>query len=121
MQLNRVMIFVKDMPRMSAFYQNVLGFGIVKESEMEDYVELCVGAVTLALHAIPQALAEEIEITAPPQPREQNPVKLIFEVENMDMERKRLENLGVILIERSWGALDGVDLEGNVFGIYKSA
>jgi predicted enzyme related to lactoylglutathione lyase len=44
-------------------------------------------------------------------------VKLSFEVEDVVSEIERLEALGVTIIKRPWGAYDGVDPEGNVFGI----
>ena len=73
--------------------------------------------IRFALHAIPPEIASDIEITSPPRVRGQNPVKLIFEVDDVEAERARLELLGTKMVERPWGAWDGVDPEGNVFGI----
>jgi predicted enzyme related to lactoylglutathione lyase len=50
-------------------------------------------------------------------PREKTPIKLSFQVPDVDSERRRLEALGVTVLRRSWGAYEGVDPEGNVFGI----
>ena len=44
-------------------------------------------------------------------------MKLIFEVDDVEAERARLELLGTTMVQRPWGAWDGVDPEGNVFGI----
>lgn len=44
-------------------------------------------------------------------------MKLLFVVPDVERERARLETLGVTLLIRPWGACDGVDPEGNVFGL----
>ena len=79
-------------------------------------MEFDAGAATFALHAIP--LAQRCEAPSTPHVRENNPVKLSFEVADSAAERERLEALGVTIVQRPWGAYDGVDPEGNVFGIY---
>lgn len=112
MRLCGAMIFVKDLNRMAAFYHDVLGLMPIAETRIENYVEFVSGPATFALHAIPAEIAAEIVISDPPKAREQNPVKLSFEADI-----RRLRELGVTIIERPWGAFDGVDPEGNVFGI----
>jgi catechol 2,3-dioxygenase-like lactoylglutathione lyase family enzyme len=115
MRLNRAMIFVKDLDRMVAFYSDTLGLKAIEETRIDNFVEFEAGGTKFALHAIPSEIADQIEISAPPKPRANCPVKLTFEVE--DAELKRLQELGVTIIERPWGACDAVDPEGNVFGI----
>src|ERR1700684_1566998 len=44
MRLNRAMIFVKDINRMTAFYANTLGLKPVEETRMENWVEFEAGA-----------------------------------------------------------------------------
>jgi len=83
----------------------------------DTWAEFDAGGVSFALHAIPPEIASQIEIATPPRPRGQNPVKLIFEVDDVDAERARLELLGVTMVQRPWGAWDGIDPEGNVFGL----
>ncbi len=117
MRLNRAMIYVKDLPRMAAFYGEILGLKAIEETRMDNWVEFEAGTARFALHAVPSHLARQIEISSPPQPRERNAVKLSFEVDDIASERKRLESLGVVVIQRPWGAYDGVDPEGNIFGI----
>jgi catechol 2,3-dioxygenase-like lactoylglutathione lyase family enzyme len=120
MRLNRAMIFVKDLDRMAAFYERVLGLQPVEETRLPNWVEFESDAVRFSLHAIPAEIANEIQIASPPSPREKNPVKLSFEVDDVAAERARLESLGVTILERPWGACDGVDPEGNVFAIYSA-
>ena len=115
------MIYVKDLNRMAAFYENTLGLKPVEATRMANYVEFDAGAAGFALHAIPPEIASRIEIASPPVPRERNPVKLSFEVNDLASERERLQRLGVTLIERPWGAWDGIDPEGNVFGLDAAA
>jgi catechol 2,3-dioxygenase-like lactoylglutathione lyase family enzyme len=112
------MIFVKDLPRMTSFYGDILGLERLEETRTESWAEFeAGGGVILALHRIPPPLADQIEIASTPRPREMNPVKLIFEVEDLESERRRLEHLGVTIIERPWGACDGIDPEGNIFQV----
>lgn len=115
------MIFVKDLPAMTAFYEKILGLKPVDETRLHNWVEFETGGARFALHAIPADIARTIEIPSPPPPREKNPVKLIFETGDAASERRRLEALGVAILERPWGDCDGVDPEGNVFGIRSGA
>jgi len=117
MQLQRAMIFVKDLNRMAAFYGDTLGLKSVDETRTDSWVEFDAGNAILALHAIPSDLADGIEISSPPRVREKNPTKLVFAVEDVQSERAWLEALGVTIVLRPWGTCDGVDPEGNVFQI----
>lgn len=119
--MKRVIIFVKDLPRMSAFYGTVLGLKAIDETRIDTYLEFEAGTIRLGLHAIPPHIAEKVEISSPPQLREDNPVKLSFEVEDVSFQLRRLEALGVTVVRRPWGDYDGMDPEGNVFGIYSAS
>ena len=105
---------------MAAFYGNALGLKPIEETRLENWVDFEAGATTFALHAIPSEFADQIEISSPPRPREKNPVKLSFEVDDVASERQRLESLGVLVVQRPWGSHDGMDPEGNIFGIYSA-
>jgi catechol 2,3-dioxygenase-like lactoylglutathione lyase family enzyme len=111
------MIYVKDLDRMAAFYTNTLGLKPIEDTRMENWVEFEAGATKFALHAIPSEIADQIAISVPPRPREKNPIKLSFEVDDAASERQRLESLGVSIVQRPWGSYDGIDPEGNIFGI----
>jgi predicted enzyme related to lactoylglutathione lyase len=117
MRLSRAMIYVKDLDRMAAFYEQTLGLKIIEETRLDTWMEFDTGAVRLALHAIPAEIAGTIQVASPPHPREENPLKLHFEVEDVASERQRLESLGVTVVQRPWGTCDGIDPEGNIFGI----
>jgi len=111
------MIYVKNLPQMTAFYGGTLGFKRIDDGRFDSWVEFDAGGARFALHAIPAEIARQIEIASPPKAREQDPVKLFFEVENVEAERARLASLGVATVQRPWGSWDGIDPEGNVFGI----
>ena len=113
------MLFVSDLPRMTAFYADILGLKPIEETRLENYVEFDAGEATFALHAIP--VEARCTISSPPQPRESNPVKLSFEVEDVSAECEKLKRSGVTILQRPWGAYEGVDPEGNIFGIYATS
>jgi catechol 2,3-dioxygenase-like lactoylglutathione lyase family enzyme len=114
MRLHRAMVFVNDLARMTAGYET-LGLKRVDATRLDDYVEFEAGSATFALHAIPADMRGELPAHIPP--REKTPIKLSFEVRDVDSERRRLEALGVTVLRRPWGAYEWVDPEGNVFGI----
>lgn len=115
MRLGSALIFVRDLDRMTAFYSGALGLKPIEATRLENWVEFEGGGIRLSLHAIPPEMAGRIP--ASPEPREQASIKLIFEVPDLAAEVRRLESLGVRLLPRPWGAVDGIDPEGNVFGI----
>ena len=115
------MIYVKDLQSMEAFYGRVLGLLPIEETRGANWIEFETGSVRLALHGVPPEVAKQIHLSSPPQPREDNPVKLIFEVADVPAECRRLQSVGVIIVQRPWGGYDGVDPEGNVFGLYPAS
>lgn len=102
---------------MREFYSKMLGVKPINEKWVDEWAEFDTGNARFALHAIPADIAQQIEISSPPQAREKNPVKLTFEVDDVDAERRRLASLGATMVQRPWGSWDGIDPEGNVFGI----
>ena len=94
-----------------------VGVKPVNEKWADEWAEFDLGSARFALHAIPADIAKQIEITSPPKPREKTPVKLTFEVVDVEAERARLASLGATVVQRPWGSWDGVDPEGNDFGI----
>ncbi len=117
MKLAHAIVFAKDLPCMEAFYSAALRLSPVEETRQDTWVEFDSGATRLALHAIPPRVAQTIDIASPPRPRENTPIKLIFEVEDLDTKKHRLESLGASIVERPWGDFDVIDPEGNIFGI----
>lgn len=117
-KLGAIIVFAKDMKRMTEFYQDALGLRLIITTMSPGWVELDAGGVHVALHAIPPRIARQIEITTPPRARDESPTKLVFEVDDLDEARRRLTSHGATMFEpRAWGACDGLDPEGNVFQI----
>jgi predicted enzyme related to lactoylglutathione lyase len=115
------MLYVRDLERMKQFYGDMLGVKPTNQEWTDVWATFDTGGARFALHAIPGEIAKRIEIMSPPTPREEDPVKLIFEVKDVESERARLESLGIRMLRRPWQqpgeACDGVDPEGNVFQI----
>jgi predicted enzyme related to lactoylglutathione lyase len=119
MVLAAAMIYVRDFAVMREFYRRMLETDPVNTEWTESWAWF--REAGLALHAIPEALAQEIVIATPPVAREDCPVKLIFRVDDVTAERGRLAGMGVRVVERPWqsadGAFDALDPEGNVFQV----
>ena len=117
MRMGGAMLFVKDLGEMTAFYRDVIGFRPIAESTGDDWIEFDAGGAPFALHAIPRHVADGIQIGSPPAPRESASCKLIFEVDDAETERARLQAAGVTILDRAWGGWDAVDPEGNIFAV----
>lgn len=119
MRLHSAMLYVKDLERMKHFYGNILGVKPTNQDGNDGWATFDAGGARFALHAIPAGIAKHIEIASPPTPRGTDPVKLIFEVKDVEHELARLETLGIRILRRPWQrrgeACDAVDPEGNVF------
>lgn len=109
---------------MKHFYSDFLGVEPANQDVTNAWTDFEIGSLRFALHAIPSENAENIEITSPPLPRDNEPVKLIFEMKDVEAERKRLESLGGLALRRAWQkpgeACDVVDPEGNIFQLCSS-
>jgi predicted enzyme related to lactoylglutathione lyase len=116
MKLQMAMLFAKDMERMTAFYRDGLGLAVLPESSSEGWVVFDAGGALLALHVIPPAIASGIEITDPPEPRSNTPIKLIFQTPDLDAACARLATLGATILppRRESRSRDVTDPEGNI-------
>jgi len=117
MRLHGAMLYVKDLPRMAAFYRDVLGLHPVEETRQPDWVEFQDGGAQFALHAIPAAIAAGISIDSPPRVRAQGGIKLTFAVKDVEAVLASIEAMGLPLLRRPWGGVEAVDPEGNVFAL----
>jgi catechol 2,3-dioxygenase-like lactoylglutathione lyase family enzyme len=117
MQLQLVIIFAKEMSRMTAFYRDGLGLRYLADESAADWAKFDAGGAQLALHEIPAPIAKNIEIADPPVPREDSAIKLVFETNDLQASRAHLTVHGAIMSEPREGRCDGLDPEGNVFTI----
>jgi catechol 2,3-dioxygenase-like lactoylglutathione lyase family enzyme len=121
MKLALAIVFAKDVSRLRAFYETILGLPVIEATPAGDWVRLDAGGAGLALHAIPRPIAARIVVEDPPRAREGTPIKLAFRADDPEAERARLVAQGVTMREpRRFGEVvfcDGIDPEGNVFQI----
>lgn len=118
MKLQMAMLFAKDMEKMTAFYRDGLALSVLPDRSQEGWVVFDAGGAFFALHAIPEAISREIEITSPPQERGDTPIKLVFQTADLEGVCARLSDMGAkVLPPRASGYRDAVDPEGNIFQI----
>ncbi|MBN9086497.1 MAG: VOC family protein [Reyranella sp.] len=112
-------IFVRDMAAMRRFYEDVLGFAMVRELSPR-WREYQVGANTLAL-AVPSLTAED-----PPMPKGSAALQLAFKVSPTEVDdcAEELAKQGVAIVspptDRPFGhrTLFFRDPDGNLLEIY---
>ena len=120
-RLHLALLFAKDMKKMADFYHDALGLPYLSAPTDPGWIEFDAGGTRLALHAIPPRISRQINITTPPRAREETPIKLVFEVDDVDGMRRHLNARGATMFEaRVLGggrgqSCDGLDPEGNVF------
>ena len=108
--ISRVMLFVKDVPTVAAFYRDKLGLQPLGEITPE-WVELQTGSCTVALHKAGKPLIERGDASA----------KIVFGVKDVAAGKALLESRGVKMGKiNSFSGIDicdGKDPEGNLFQI----
>jgi catechol 2,3-dioxygenase-like lactoylglutathione lyase family enzyme len=113
-------VYAKHLDPMRGFYETGLGL-VVLEDVPDEFCVLSSEDWTLSLVAVPADQAGSIEISVPPLRRERTPIKLAFEVPDLDTARAGLAALGgsVDSADHEWDFrgyrhCDGADPEGNV-------
>jgi len=117
--LQGLVIFAKNKDQVSAFYKQALE---LEAQESEKTHDLLVGhGHEVVVHAISKAYAASIEISSPPAPREETPLKPTFVVKDLEVVRAAAQKTGGFLkpLKQAWRfrgfiVLDGWDPEGNV-------
>lgn len=112
-------LFVKDLERMAAFYEQVAGLPLKVRAEGRIVLEAA--HYLLVLHALPQIVADNLVISSPPLRRTDVPVKLIFPVASLALVHtlSPMFGGGVEGEESHWvgpgfRACEGYDPEGNL-------
>ena len=113
-------VFAKDVPTLSRFYEAVLGLERLHSAD-DHCVLRAASGMELVVHGIPRAIADTYSISTPPERREDCALKLFFPVPSLALARARARALGGDLQgpEQEWEmrgfrACDGHDPEGNV-------
>jgi catechol-2,3-dioxygenase len=109
-------LYVKDLRRVSSFYERCLG--LVAAESAESYRVLESEVWTLSLVIVPDEVTATIDVAVPPRRREDVPVKLTFAVPSIE-DLRPIVSSQVDQKSGEWtfrGCLhcDGVDPEGNV-------
>ena len=119
-------VFAKDVERVSRFYEAACSL-VVSVREPGFHV-LENGPLQLVVVSIPEHIAREIQVSLPPQRREDTALKLMFVVASIASAREAaLERGGIIdPPEREWQfqamrVCDGHDPEGNVIQVRENA
>lgn len=114
-----LVVFAKNKPRVSAFYQQTLGLEVIESDRSHDL--LCGHGIEVVVHTIPPAIAASIVIAEPPAPREDTPLKPTFVVADLAAVRRAATATGGHLKPeagawrfRGHVVIDGWDPEGNV-------
>ena len=115
-------MYAKNLPRLVEFYSAVACLDV--QSVQEGFAVLSGESSRLVIVRIPKHIAASIDISTPPERREDTPVKLVFSVEDIALVRNRAAERGgaIAAVEREWEfegtkVCDGHDPEGNVFQI----
>jgi predicted enzyme related to lactoylglutathione lyase len=115
-------IYVRHLDSMRSFYREC--FGLEPAETAEDYSVLESAAWVLSLVVIPDTIASAFPEEFPPSRREETPIKLAFQVQDIEILRPVMAALGGRLdpADTQWNFrgrrhCDGVDPEGNVLQI----
>jgi predicted enzyme related to lactoylglutathione lyase len=113
-------VYVKDLLLTSLFYRHVLNLLLVQQEP--DFIVLKKENFDLILVKTPAEIAANIQISSPPGLREDTPIKLVFQVDDLAIARKLASQYGghVHAKEQEWDfqnfhVCDGFDPEGNIF------
>jgi predicted enzyme related to lactoylglutathione lyase len=113
-------VYVRDLRRMRDFYEACFGMSVL-ESGGDEYCVLASEDWSVSLVAVPATIAATWAITDPPERREETPVKLAFEVANIEELRAvitrtggQADPAGSAWDFRGFRHLDCLDPEGNV-------
>jgi predicted enzyme related to lactoylglutathione lyase len=112
-----LVIFSIDVDRLATFYASLLGARRIGERSGD--VRLRTERDEVLVHSVPAAIAERIEVSVPPEPREGAAIKPVFEVASLDVALERVRGGGGVVTNRSF-VLEGVarhdvmDPDGNV-------
>jgi len=117
--MNGLVIFAKDVARVSAFYEQTLGARLIDEDKSHRLLQT--DDFEIVIHALSAAAAKAITIENPPLARGQSALKPAFAVADLAAVRDAAIACGGVLkpLKTAWTirgnqVLDGHDPEGNV-------
>jgi predicted enzyme related to lactoylglutathione lyase len=114
------LIYALDPEALSGFYQQLLGMRLLHATDEIQVIES--SDMQLLIHAIPAQVAATITIAKPPQPREEQAIKLFFTVPSLAEAEATARLLGGDLFGPRYAGpgftvRNGYDPEGNIFQV----
>lgn len=108
--ITRIILFVKDVPKVSEFYREILGMKVIGKVDPE-WTELNGGGCNLALHKAHKTYLRKVA----------SPAKIVFETKDVAKTKRLIEKrkckMGKIISFDGIKFCDGEDPEGNKFQI----
>ena len=119
-----VLIYAKDLPAVSGFYERVLAARVVHEDG--EHKVLQAEDAQLIIHAIPAQYAESIVISRPPAAREEQAIKPFFTVPSLAAAEQAAVECGGLVAGPIWAGpgfkvRNVCDPEGNIVHLRESA
>jgi len=115
-------LFARDARKLAGFYTDALAGKLLRQDA--DHTVLDWNGFHLVVHQIPAHLVASVQVSVPPQRREQGALRLDFPVDDVAHARRMAHRLGGQIDEVAppWAGGDvkfflGFDPEGNVFGV----
>jgi predicted enzyme related to lactoylglutathione lyase len=115
--MSSLVVFSIDVQRLAAFYEMVLG--AKPRQEPSGDIRLVSDRDEVLIHSIPKKIAKGIAISSPPAPRENAPLKPVFDVASLERSLESVEATGGVVTNRSFSLHgltrhDVLDPDGNV-------
>lgn len=121
-RLSHGFVFVKDVERMLRFYEGAFGMTAVRSSDAGFVRVVGAGGAGVAIHAVPQAISDQIHLSDPPCWRDDTAYKLCFQTDDLEGLRAQiLAHGGQAKDPWSWEGTrfcECTDPEGNVVQIF---
>lgn len=116
-------IYAQDLNRLSRFYQQLLSMRLLNAHADHHVIESA--DFQLIIHAIPPHIAATFSIASPPEPREEQAIKLFFTVPSLADATTVAGTLGGAVFGHGFlgpgfAARNGNDPEGNIFQVRES-
>jgi predicted enzyme related to lactoylglutathione lyase len=116
-RVSAFVIFSTNVPRLASFYETLLEATAAEEPTGDIRLKSENGEVLV--HSVTKAFAKMIEVKSPPEPRERAVVKVVFDVEDMEVSLARVVEHGGVLTGRGFvlsglERRDVLDPDGNV-------
>ena len=115
--MSSLVVFSSNIQRLAVFYEIVLDAKPLNEPSGD--IRLVNDRDEVLIHSIPKETAKDIEINSPPTPRENSPLKPVFDVVSLEHALGGVEAMGGVVTSRGF-TLDGLtrrdvlDPDGNI-------